>query len=299
MTPFINNIVDQLKKHSQSLQKTSIFIDKPWVLIDENAEVQKLIFKKDKELIISKNGNASLGKWDFYLDANSILLDRGNDKTLCNSLYIDESILILKIDGTSNEHIILVNQNKIPDLDVSKYLNEVRRRRLNIQEWKLNDGRSLEIEIDPEVSYPKIGDKVYMNFKMPEDGKYQLYQQDKLFEIKNGKIKNKFYQKEYSTSESEKVIILQNVEYKYQVGDTVYFNEFKIGDKKIRISKNQLIHIEQGTITKIEHEDLSSKFLSLFNTIDPQVVNFFSFMLLCILGTLAIVLLFYLIINLC
>ena len=51
MKVYLKSIVKQLKNYSSTLDKTSILIDKPWALIDDEFETQKLIFKKDKELI--------------------------------------------------------------------------------------------------------------------------------------------------------------------------------------------------------------------------------------------------------
>jgi hypothetical protein len=48
MKLYLKSIVKQLKNHSASLEKTSIFIDKPWALIDDEFEVQKMIFKRNK-----------------------------------------------------------------------------------------------------------------------------------------------------------------------------------------------------------------------------------------------------------
>ena len=95
----IKNVVKQLKKYSATLEKTSIFIDKPWALIDDEFEMQKLIFKKNKELILSKNGQVQIGKWDYFPEAKSLLIDRGTDKILCNEAYIDNGVMILVLDG--------------------------------------------------------------------------------------------------------------------------------------------------------------------------------------------------------
>ena len=54
MKTYLQNIIPQLKNFSQTLNKTAILINKPWAMIDDEFEIQKLIFKKDKELILSK-----------------------------------------------------------------------------------------------------------------------------------------------------------------------------------------------------------------------------------------------------
>jgi hypothetical protein len=46
MKVFLKNIVQELSSLSESLDKKSILVDKPWALIDSDLEIQKLIFKK-------------------------------------------------------------------------------------------------------------------------------------------------------------------------------------------------------------------------------------------------------------
>ena len=51
MKDYLMNISKELKNYSLSLNKTSILINKPWALLDEDNEIQKLIFKKNKDLL--------------------------------------------------------------------------------------------------------------------------------------------------------------------------------------------------------------------------------------------------------
>ena len=50
--------------------------------------MQKLIFRKNKELIMSKNGQVTIGKWDYFGEAKSLLIDRGANIILCNEGFI-------------------------------------------------------------------------------------------------------------------------------------------------------------------------------------------------------------------
>jgi len=99
MKTYLQSIVPQIQRFSQSLNKKAILINKPWAIVDSDGEIQKIIFKKNKELILSKNGQVTEGKWDYFPEAKSLLIDRGTDKILCNEAYIDEAVLIMKLDG--------------------------------------------------------------------------------------------------------------------------------------------------------------------------------------------------------
>ena len=87
------------------------------------------------------------GKWDYFPEAKSLLIDRGTDKILCNEAMIDDGVLIMKLDGTNNQFFVLANENIVPDLDVRRYLIKLRRKKLYLYARTLNDGRELEIEI--------------------------------------------------------------------------------------------------------------------------------------------------------
>ena len=145
MKIYLQNTVKELKNFSKSLNKKSILVDKPWALIDSDLEIQKLIFKKNKELIMSKDGQVNMGKWDYLPEAKSLLIDRGKDTILCNEGFIDEGVIVLKMDGTNNNFFVLANENIIPDLDAYSYLRKLRYRNLNITTRKLTDGKVLEI----------------------------------------------------------------------------------------------------------------------------------------------------------
>ena len=174
MKVYLKSIINQLKSHSLTLDKSSILIDKPWALIDEEFEMQKLIFKKNKELILSKNGQVQIGRWDYFPGAKSLLIDRISDKILCNEAFIDSGVMILRLDGTDSRFFILANENIIPDLDVNGYLKKLRNKKLKIVEIKMIDGKILEVQKKNESEPPQIGNPVSLDAEPINDGKYQL-----------------------------------------------------------------------------------------------------------------------------
>ena len=69
---------------------------------------------------MSKDGQVNMGKWDYLPEAKSLLIDRGKDTILCNEGFIDEAVMILKMDGTNNNFFVLANENIVPDLDACR-----------------------------------------------------------------------------------------------------------------------------------------------------------------------------------
>src|SRR5690606_17678882 len=221
---------------SLSLDKTSLLINKPWTLVDSDNEIQKLIFKKNKELVISKNGQAIVGQWDYFPEAKSLLIDRGKDKILCNEAYIDEGILALKLDGTQSDFFILANQNLIPNLDAYGYLMRKRAIHLNIRQVKLLSGEVIEIFRNYD-NYNQIGDFVSMDFQNVDDGIYP-FTFDGLkqkFVVANSRIISTLTEVKYKTKNGENLIIQQYNPYYFVKGDEVYIDSVPAPDGKYKL----------------------------------------------------------------
>ena len=65
MNHYINNILPRLKEFSESLDRKEVFIDHPWVIVDDNLNQEKYIFKRNGDLIMSLNGQVTIGKWEY------------------------------------------------------------------------------------------------------------------------------------------------------------------------------------------------------------------------------------------
>lgn len=126
MKIYLSEILPLLKKFSKTLDQTSILVDKPWVVKSRNNEYQKLIFKRDGKLLLSKNGNLTEGSWEYIAGANSLIIDYGTFKILYRHSYVDEAVMALKKDGdfsdSDSEVFLLANENLIPNVDATGYL---------------------------------------------------------------------------------------------------------------------------------------------------------------------------------
>lgn len=259
ITAQLNNLVNQLKNYSATLEKANLLIDKPWTIIDEDNEIQRLIFKKDKTLVLSKNGQAEIGKWDYFPEAKALLIDRGADKILCNEAYIDEGILILKLDGSNNNHFILANQNIIPDLNILEYLNNQRKNKLNLVFYKLADGNRLEIERN-EYEALRKGNRVFINNANVNDGFYSEYTGKKIFEVKNSKIYNIITVNTYITTEGIEIAIHQKANWEISKGDSVYINSKIIENQLLKLKNGEKILIQEGKIVSVKRSFLRALF---------------------------------------
>jgi hypothetical protein len=197
MNDVIKYLIKSLSNSSQTLKKKGVLINKPWTLIDENGEIQKLIFKNNYELILSKNGIVKKGSWEYYPEAKSLLIDRVYDKILLNEQFVDENVLILKKDGTSNDFFALSNENTIPDYNIPKYLNKLNNIEFNIKEQKLLGGNIMQIYFAKNSTHldDYIGHEVrQIDYKYfisnIADGCYLTENKELSYHIENGIIKD-------------------------------------------------------------------------------------------------------------
>lgn len=261
MKEYLKSISRQLKNHSKSLDRMSILIDKPWAMIDGELAMQKLIFKKNKELILSRNGKVQEGRWDYFPEAKSLLIDRGTDKILCNEAFIDEGVLILKLDGTENQFFALANENVLPDLDVIRYLSEYEKPKQKVIESHVSRDKNLEkilengkvIEIRPNdgmgAIYPHIGASVFYQNEPLEDGYHSLKNVQAAFLVYDSIIENVFVESHISFNGREYKILKHD--YKLKKGDLVFSGNSKVASQKIKISNSTTIVVEDGLIVDI------------------------------------------------
>jgi hypothetical protein len=270
MKLYLKSIVNQLQNFSATLDKSSILIDKPWALIDEEFELQKLIFKKNKELIISKNGQVQVGKWDYFAEAKSLLIDRNVDKILCNEAFIDKGVLILKLDGTENRFFMLANENIIPDLNIDFYLKNLRYQKLIILESILADGRILEIQRDSLYDInAKVGNLVTINSEIIDDGKYFSVNKEYI-EIKKGRIHKIFVETTYTNPDKQEITIIQQHSWLISKGDCVFLYGKQVDDAILNFSKSRNLIVKNGMVVKLERK------LAVLRLISKGFKNLFS-----------------------
>ncbi|GGZ56417.1 hypothetical protein [Mesonia mobilis] len=247
MNIIYNFAIEELKNFSESLKKKSLLLNKPWALIDSDEEIQKLIFKKNKELIISKNGDVIIGSWEYLPEANSLLIKRQGKTILVNEGFINEGVLILKKDGTSNDYFILANQNLIPDLDVVGFIQKLRYEKLLIKRTILRDGSKLEVLTQNNYSI-ETGNKVFINYEKPKNGNYISESGNIKYEIENSMLMGIYYLKEYYIKSGEKIIIEQKHNYSIQRGDKVKLFDGKLLDGKYSLIDKGKIKVKDGVI---------------------------------------------------
>src|ERR1700740_1073147 len=102
MLPFVKNLLPRLVQFSNRLDQTSIFIDKPWIMIDEKNNYHNYTFHKDGRLMMRLNGIVKYGAWEYLSGSNSLVINRVTDIILLNQVFIQDGLMLLKKDGLTD-----------------------------------------------------------------------------------------------------------------------------------------------------------------------------------------------------
>lgn len=260
MNEIIGYFLKTMVSSSYSLKKKSILVDKPWALIDNDGEIQKLIFKKNNELILSKNGIVTEGSWEYFAEARALLINRSVDKLLLKEQFIDGNVLILKKDGTDNEFFSLANENTIPDYNIPKYLNSLKCKKLEIKEQKLLNGKLVQIHgganVDTIGAYQgkpiEILDSEYNSCEIVDD-RYLSENKKFTFYIKNNKVAD-VQENVVITFSDGQTAEIENGSQMYRYGNIskrITINGKEIPDRRLTDNDSYIYEIKESKILRI------------------------------------------------
>jgi len=248
---YIKKVFPGILEFSISLDKTSSILDKPWVVAGTDQTKEKYIFKKNHELLISKEGKVEMGKWEFLDEAHSFLIKRESGSFLYNKGYLDKAVLILKVDGRESDYLTLANENVLPDLDVRGYLEKIRYRKHNILKLELEDGSFVEVERDYDTSFPIVGNRISLagGLAIPP-GKYRLKNDQQILEVAKGKIRSILQLQQYNYNNRLIEIEQQDPE-DINEGDYVTVNGLAPLSGVYLLSNRRFISVHNGKVENI------------------------------------------------
>jgi hypothetical protein len=257
MKEYLINIVNDLRQFSNTLNKKALLLNKPWALIDSDLGIQKIIFNANKDLILSRDGNVTIGKWEYLSEARSLLLDRVTDKILCREEYVDDHILILRRDGTKDGFIVLANENKLPTLDAYNYLIDLSFEKKGVRYIELSDNRNICAELNGNQQIG-IGSPVTCDGKIISDGIYDIKGGVTQYVIAKGKIVDIVHYVTLESEEGERLLSNTTADLGLSIGDRILIerNRMEIIDGTFNVIRNDLkmrVNIIQGVIRKIKY----------------------------------------------
>jgi hypothetical protein len=244
MKQYINNLLPRLKQFSENLDRKELFIEIPWVIVDDNLNQQKYIFKRNGDLVMSLNGQVTIGKWEYLAAARSLLIDRIQDKVLLNQNFIDSAVMALKMDGFKDDNLILANEILLPDLNVVDYLKNLFYQKNNIAVRQLKTGEFLELNnYEGWIN----GNKVTIEGEPVPDGWVELEKSEKKYVVKNSCIIKVLVKENYETNKGM-ITVEQQEFFNPSKGDLVFQNNEVAPDGKYRLGFMRHITVENGRI---------------------------------------------------
>ena len=124
MEQYIKNIIPNIQKYGKKLSQKEYFVNKTWLLVNNDNNFIQYTFKKNYELIISLNGDVIKGKWEI-LTQNKILIDSTNGTVQLENLFLNQDIIVLLKPSINEELLILINEDVIRDRNPLTYLQEL------------------------------------------------------------------------------------------------------------------------------------------------------------------------------
>jgi hypothetical protein len=267
MKAYILNLLPRISAYSESLDKKESFIEKPWVLIDESGKKTQYIFSRDGRLLISVDGIGFEGTWEYIKAANTLWINLDQKKFMLRQGFIDPAIMILKLDGSSNDIWIFTNEKILKDISVEHYVKSLAYKSESILVIELADGNTLQIVNGLNAnSYFDLS--VRMNDAFFDSG--ILYSKSgNQYEIKRGKIFRILFRCSY---------LIKNHQVDFYCKDSAFLSP---GDKIIGNS-----HLENNSWYLVPE---SNCFIKLNNGEISGLINFFP---LLFVGLILIILIF-------
>lgn len=111
MKAYLMSLPKSLKGISDRLNVRSLLCAKTWVVFHEEKKVI-FIFQKDGSLIVSQNGVASKGKWEYIKPNKTILVEAVDVMLLLHPTFVDDVLFILQQDGTDG-YFVLIDEKQI------------------------------------------------------------------------------------------------------------------------------------------------------------------------------------------
>jgi hypothetical protein len=262
MWQYILNIIPRIQQFSAQLSHLEVFVDKPWILMDEDQNNHEYVFLRDNRLIMSLNGNCVTGSWQL-LPTGKLLINRVTDEIMLQHTFIDEGILVLKKSGSNEHPFMLINEEIISDKDPVGYLRKVEANRLNYDLYKTSDGILINNSNSSTGNFDLGSTLTDENGNLINGVLESTSNERKCIDVLNGVIQLIYFRGEYRSNHGLKILTKQSIRTRLQIGDQILnYKEIKdLDSSKLFDNYNygreyrKLKFDDRGFIQKIRDED--------------------------------------------
>ena len=257
MWQYISNIVPRIQQFSAQLSHLEVFVDKPWILMDEDQNNHEYVFLRDNRLIMSLNGNCVTGSWQL-LPTGKLLINRVTDEIMLQHTFIDEGILVLKKSGSNENPFMLINEEIISDKDPVGYLRKVEAKRLNYALYKTTDGILINNSNSSTGNFD-LGSTLTDENRNPINGVLEsISDERKCIDVLNGVIQLKYFKGEYQSNQDLIILTKQLERNKLQTGDQIENHKMITNLESIKLFDNNFYNHEYRKL-KIDYRGVIEK----------------------------------------
>ncbi len=278
MINYLKSILPRIQQHSKMLDDTATFADIPWAFMDDDGHKVTYIFRRNNELLVSKQGEVVTGKWEYLSVMQSLLIEHEGRKRMYNQGFLNEAIMLLKKDGT-DEIFPLGNLQKLPDLEIDKYITTRLLKQIEvasedikdepINRFNLKDGNAIVIhKARVDGNFLDLDNKVEVvnidgNFDGLTDGYYEAKEGFGI-NIKNQKIISAYSWQVQMTKQGERLSIRCKFTY-LRDGKVNLISPPSNGDLVIKIDlfKDGWIKLKNDDQLKIQNGQITGTLSSL------------------------------------
>lgn len=253
MKQYLQQLLPRLHEFSQRLDHTENFVEKPWVLIDEDGNRHVYVFQRDKSLVMSVNGHVTIGSWQYIQAAQSLLIEKGKEKILLNNAFIEKEVMILRMDGSPDNILVLMNESVIPDLDALRYIKELVIRTNFLKELKIN-GKTYYFA---DAGNEGIGNNtVFMDESLNKTAdSFTLNYSEKVVIIQDGAVRERYFIRHINTVKG--AVTIHSKSNHLLVGDAVFLNGQPAPDGVYNTKNDNEINkfsVKYGSIISVDHK---------------------------------------------
>lgn len=248
------SLIPNLKRFSESLEKKAILVEQPWVNVDGEGNFNKLIFRKNNELVVSTNGMVTMGKWEYLSSAKSLMIEWGESKFLLNNEFVEKGVLILKYDGFSSRYLFLANENIIPDYNIEQYLKGIFYSKYKVAVLEAEDNQNYEVlrRFNSKDFVGQIGQIVLQNNLEVGDRVFQTKKSKITYYVKESKVFKKSTFFKITTTDKIQLIITSFFELtpskRPKLGDIVEIGDDHAPDGVYKLGLFRRIKVKNGVI---------------------------------------------------
>lgn len=120
---YLQSILPRLQRFSKQLNDEANFVEIPWAYLDDNGVKITYLFRRNNDLLVTKQGEVATGRWEYLPSMQSLLIDYEGKRRMYNQGFLDKTVLLLRKEGT--ELLLpLANVSLLPDLNIGRYLEQ-------------------------------------------------------------------------------------------------------------------------------------------------------------------------------